>query len=132
MLGRQIGLTQIYNALHNSSEQDSDIVEFRNLHRELDVRTAHAYGWDDIDLGHEFHEVPYLPENDRVRFTISESARIEVLRRLTELNRRRYEQEAKEGLHKEAKKPAASKKRADQEAGDLFISDAAETEIVDD
>ncbi len=43
--------------------------------------------------------MPYLPENDRVRFTISEAARIEVLRRLSELNRQHYEEEVAQGLH---------------------------------
>jgi hypothetical protein len=61
-----------------------------------------AYGWDDIDFSHDFHEVPYLPENDRVRFTISEAARIEVLRRLLELNRQRHEEEVAQGLHGDA------------------------------
>ena len=65
----------------------------------MDTAVAHAYGWDDIDLQHGYHEVPYLPENDRVRFTISESAHVEVLRRLSELNRQRYEEEVAQGLH---------------------------------
>ena len=58
-----------------------------------------AYGWDDIDLGHGYHEQPNLAENDRVRFTISETARVEVLRRLSELNRQRHEEEITKGLH---------------------------------
>jgi hypothetical protein len=28
-----------------------------------------AFGWDDLDLGHGYHEQPNLAENDRVRFT---------------------------------------------------------------
>ncbi len=75
------------------------IEDLRALQREMDIAVAHAYGWDDLDLEHGFHEVPYLPENDRVRFTISESARVEVLRRLSELNRQRYEEEVAQGLH---------------------------------
>ena len=51
---------------------------------------AAAYGWADIDLRHDFYSVPYLPENDRVRFTICEEARLEILRRLSQLNRERY------------------------------------------
>jgi hypothetical protein len=45
-----------------------------------------AYGWEDIDLTHDFYEVDYLPENDRVRYTISPDARKEVLKRLLKLN----------------------------------------------
>ncbi len=41
----------------------------------MDLVVRDAYGWQDLDLGHGFHEVEYLPENDRVRFTISEAAR---------------------------------------------------------
>jgi hypothetical protein len=99
MADEAIGLTQLYNRFHDPSDNDSRIVALREMHREIDLAVARAYGWDDLDLGHGFHEVPYLPVNDRVRFTISESARIEVLRRLSELNRQRYEDEVARGLH---------------------------------
>ena len=94
-----IGLTKLYRRFHDSTDSDLRLVGLRDLHRQMDVDVAHAYGWDDLDLAHGFHEVPYLPENDRVRFTISESARVEVLRRLSQLNRRRYEEEVARGLH---------------------------------
>jgi hypothetical protein len=94
-----IGLTNLYNSFHNASEYDSKINKLRELHREIDIAVACSYGWDDLDLGHGFHEVPYLPEADRIRFTISEPARIEALRRLSELNRQRYEEEVRQGLH---------------------------------
>ena len=97
--GDSIGLTQFYNRFHDKADNDSQIEELRNLHREIDQAVARAYGWDDFDLEHGFHAVPYLPENDRVRFTISDRARLEVLRRLSELNHQRYEEEASQGLH---------------------------------
>ncbi len=40
-----------------------------------------------------------LPENDRIRYTISPDARKEVLKRLLKLNHKIHEQEAKAGLH---------------------------------
>ena len=80
----------------------------------MDRIVCDAYGWDDLDLGHGFDTVPYLPENDCERFTISEPARIEVLRRLAELNRQRYEEEVAQGLH--GKKKPAAKPRARQAA----------------
>lgn len=95
----QAGLTKFYNRFHDPADRDPRIEELRELHRDMDLAVARAYGWDDLDLGHGFHEVPYLPENDRVRFTISETARVEVLRRLSELNRQRYEEEVAQGLH---------------------------------
>jgi hypothetical protein len=99
MLEHKIGITKIYNQVHSISHQEVGIDELRELHCAIDVDVARAYGWDDIELKHGFHEVPYLPENDRVRFTISETARVEVLQRLSELNRQRYEEEVAQGLH---------------------------------
>jgi hypothetical protein len=99
MVSRQIGLTDLYNRHHDASERGTPINELRELHCAIDDAIARLYGWGDIDLGHGFHDVPYLPENDRVRFTISESARVEILRRLAVLNRTRHEAEVREGLH---------------------------------
>ncbi|MGF6763372.1 hypothetical protein P3T24_003698 [Paraburkholderia sp. GAS33] len=94
-----IGLTELYNRLHDPSNGDTRIEVMRGLHREIDVAVARAYGWSDLDLDHGFHAATYLPENDRVRFTIGEGARLEVLRRLSKLNRQRYEEEVAQGLH---------------------------------
>ncbi|HYD94750.1 MAG TPA: type IIL restriction-modification enzyme MmeI [Noviherbaspirillum sp.] len=102
MRADRIGLTKLYNRFHVETERDPRIEELRELQREVDIAVARAYGWDDIDLEHGFHKVPYLPENDRVRYTISEPARVEVLRRLSELNRQRYEEEVAQGLHADA------------------------------
>ena len=65
----------------------------------MDDAVLAAYDWADLDLSHGFHKVGYLPESDRLRFTISESARLEVLRRLTALNRQRYDKEVARGQH---------------------------------
>jgi len=93
------GLTDLYNRFHEKNNVDSDIVCLRELHQEMDELIIQTYGWGDINLGHDFHEVPYLAKNDCVRFTISDSARLEVLRRLSELNYQRYEEEVTQGLH---------------------------------
>ena len=53
-----------------------------------------------FDLGHDFHET-----KQGLRFTISESARREVLDRLLRLNHERYEEEVRQGLHDKGKKP---------------------------
>lgn len=124
----EFGLTKLYNRFHTKTERDSRIERLRALHREMDAAVACAYGWDDLDLEHGFHEVPYLPENDRVRFTISESVRVEVLRRLSELNRQGYEAEVAQGVHSEgktrtsspAKRGRRSKATSDQPVIDLF------------
>ncbi|MFD1244485.1 BREX-1 system adenine-specific DNA-methyltransferase PglX [Paralysiella testudinis] len=94
-----IGLTELYNRFHNPSDLDEMIEALRRLQVAMDIGVARAYGWEDIDFNHGFHEVPYLPENDRTRFTISEATRLKVLRRLSELNHKRYEEEVAQGLH---------------------------------
>ncbi len=89
-------------------EAVTGIEELRRLHVEMDNAVLEAYGWHEdsekwgkaINLKHDFYEVDYLPENDRVRFTIHPNARKEVLKRLLLLNHERYEEEIKQGLHK--------------------------------
>jgi hypothetical protein len=63
-------------------------------------------------LRHDFYEVDYLPENDRLRYTIHPYARKEVLKRLLELNHKIHAEELEAGLFD--KKPASkSKKKID-------------------
>lgn len=111
MSAEEIGLTQLYNRFHDRSDDDPRIEVMRNLHREIDLAVARAYGWDDLDLEHGYHAVPYLPENDCVRFTISDRVRLEVLRLLSELNRQRYEEEVAQGLHGNTKPRTTTPKR---------------------
>jgi hypothetical protein len=70
------------------------IIELRRLHVELDTAVRDAYGWQDLPLDHDFYEVETLPENDRIRYTISPAARKELLKRLLELNHKRAAEEA--------------------------------------
>jgi hypothetical protein len=88
------GLTELYNRFHSPSDSDERIVRLRQLHRELDITVADAYGWGDISLGHGFHRRPNLPKKDQIRFTISDEARAEVLARLSALNRDRHASES--------------------------------------
>jgi len=104
-----IGLTKLYNRFHNVGNHDLCIQRLRELHREIDAAVMRTYGWDDIDLGHGYHEQSNLAEKDRVRFTISEAARVEVLRRMADLNRQRYEEEVTRGLHEDASTRASTR-----------------------
>jgi hypothetical protein len=90
MLARQEGLTTTYNRFHAPDERNADIACLRDLHVEMDRAVAAAYAWDDLDLGHGFHET-----QQGIRFTLSETARREVLGRLLKLNHRRWEEEQK-------------------------------------
>jgi hypothetical protein len=67
-----------------------DIKQLRQLFIELDLSTLATYGWTDIQLEHGFYELPFLPENDRIRFTVHPSARKEFLKRLFNLNHDQY------------------------------------------
>ena len=102
-----LGLTDLYNLFHihnltpvqvakvsKKSQEEAEagyqsILALRRLHRELDEAIRDAYGWYNLDLGHDFHDVETLPENDRVRYTISPMTRKEVLCRLLALNHQR-------------------------------------------
>jgi hypothetical protein len=94
MLSRQEGLTKTYNRFHDPNETAADVQKLRDLHIEMDKAVVAAYGWDDLDLGHGFHET-----SQGRRFTISEPARREVLVRLLKLNHERYAEEVAQGLH---------------------------------
>lgn len=134
-----LGLTDIYNLFHTRdltpaevariskkplSEAEAGyrgILELRCLHRELDLAVRDAYGWTDLNLGHDFHEVETLPENDRVRYTISPSARKELLKRLLAENHRRAAQE--ESIQAEAtqaKKTRVKKPKVSEKMDDMF------------
>lgn len=139
-----LGLTDIYNLFHARDLTPAEvarvskkplpeaeagyqgILELRRLHRELDLAVRDAYGWTDLDLGHDFVEVETLPENDRVRYTISPAARKEVLKRLLAENHRRAAAEAAAAaLEAPAKKARGRKSKAEQPIGDLFDTEIA-------
>lgn len=87
------------------NEAIEGIIKLRQLHVEMDNAILEAYGWaidsaqaPAIQLRHNFYEVDYLPENDRVRYTIHPDARKEILKRLLELNHKIHEEEVKAGL----------------------------------
>ena len=92
---------------HDSADTVADIIELRCLHAEMDGAVIAAYGWQDLNLGHGFHET-----KQGIRYTISEAARREVLDRLLALNHQRHAEEVAAGLHdkKTAKSKAANKK----------------------
>lgn len=112
MAEKEIGLTDAYNCFHSSEENEGMFVSLRDLQVEMDKKIATAYGWDDLDLNHGFHET-----KQGIRFTISEEARREVLQRLLKLNHERYEEEVAQGLH-DKKKTSTPRKRKSSPAKD--------------
>lgn len=85
------------------------ITELRRLHVALDNAVRDAYGWESLDLQHDFYEVETLPEKDRIRYTISPDARREVLQRLLALNHERAAAE-QSAAAKDVAKPARLKR----------------------
>jgi hypothetical protein len=113
-----LGLTDLYNLFHDpdltpelvteslgdratitGDEGFTRLLRLRDLHRELDQTVLTGYGWHiasdfgpPLALGHNFHAVEFLPENDRTRYTIHPEARRELLTRLLKLNHERAAQ----------------------------------------
>lgn len=102
MKSKRIGLTALYTLYHDHNIREEKVDEMRQLKIDMDKLIAKTYEWADIEYKHGFYEVPYLPDNDNVRFTVCEIARRELLNRFSELNRMRYEQEVRAGLHEAA------------------------------
>jgi hypothetical protein len=125
---RRVGLTALYNLVHEETGRDRDVVRLREIHVEIDEAVRESYAldeereptireyerrvtseslpaWREIELGHGFHET-----RQGVRFTISAQARVDVLDKLLALNHYRYDQEFKQGLHSGKRRSASSKR----------------------
>lgn len=48
MVSNNQGLTNTYNRFHDPAETNSDLLELRRLHEELDKAVLAAYGWNDV------------------------------------------------------------------------------------
>ena len=130
MEARKKGLTKLYNDFHDQEDRAEDIVAMRDLQSKVNELVRDKYGWQDIELECGFHEVGYLPDGHNTRFTVSETARRDILRRLSKLNRARYEAENSEsnakasnnGKPREASSVSASRSNIDSlsQQKDLF------------
>ncbi|MFC8848653.1 MULTISPECIES: Eco57I restriction-modification methylase domain-containing protein [unclassified Micromonospora] len=87
MLGRDLGLTKLYNRVHDEQVANADIQRLRDIHVEIDEAVAEAYGFN-LTLGHGFHRT-----RQGTRFTIDPTAQVDVLDLLLELNHQRHAQE---------------------------------------
>ena len=100
-----ISRTELMSSVYNENNNQEHIRLIRDAISVLDDAVMKSYGWEDIELNHGFYEW-----NGRVRFTISESTRDEIIRRLIKLNHKRYEEEIAQFMH--SVKPISSKIRA--------------------
>ena len=70
----------------------------RKLQIDMDRSIISCYGWDDIDLQHDF----YPNDRKKIRFMPSPAAQREIFTRLVALNQEIAAQEAAQGLVVEA------------------------------
>jgi hypothetical protein len=87
------GLTKLYKRYHSPTCNDAQVQQLRRIHRDIDQEVAKAYGWGDVDLDHGFHYAEYVIDPDKMRYTMAEPARFDLMRRLSTLNRQRYQEE---------------------------------------
>ena len=105
MAERGEGLTSIYNRFNDPSEMSDDIRALRNLHCQLDIEVADAYGWDDLigknrdGLKHGFHQTKI-----GLRWVIDPEVALQIIDRLLILNNERHAEELKSGKHQKTKK----------------------------
>jgi hypothetical protein len=129
---RGLNLTKIYNAIHDRLDVEVYTTALREEHVLLDNALLAAYGWTDVQLNHDFRQASYISESNTVRFTMSDEARFEILRRLAALNSKRHDEEVALGLFKASKKEASPKLRSSGREAGLFDDEATEAETVDD
>ena len=89
----ECGLTDVMNAVHSRGNHDARIVELRSLFETIDRHVAEAYGWADLDILYDFHELNATSGGAQWRYSISERIREELLRRLVALNKAQHEED---------------------------------------
>jgi hypothetical protein len=122
----QCGLTDVMNALHAPTNADTTVVELRRLLATVDAQVVAAYDWTDIDITYDFREFAGGSVNDPWRWALSEEATVELMRRLSELNRQRFEellqaQATSPGPAKRGRRPKAA---SSMSLNDLFPGDS--------
>lgn len=117
MVKQNKGMTKFYNDLHDSANTSPIVQQLRELQIQINQAVVNAYGFDELELEHDFHEVAYLPEGKNIRFTISESAREQLLYQLSMLNKERYELELADASKSE---PAAKLFRKGRKSDSAF------------
>ena len=111
----KLSLNELYNQIHDVSNHQARTIRGRNLHVQIDDAVAEAYGWDDLSLGHDFHET-----KQGIRFTICETARLEILQRLLKLNHECHANEIAQGLQGKKASRESTLKKKDAKQPELF------------
>lgn len=121
MVSNNEGMTKTYNRFHAPHEDDSRILQLRELQADMDRAVFHAYGWTDIPtackflLDYEIDEEEWGEKKKPWRYRWPDQVRDEVLGRLLELNAQRAAEEKRSGA---AAKPRQRTKRSPRGASD--------------
>ena len=127
MVKNNQGLTETYNRFHDPMERHNDIIKLRQLHQEMDAAVLKAYGWQDIPTDCDFlldYEEEEEDNNSKKkkpwRYRWPEEIHDQVLGRLLELNKQRYQEEVLGGKLAQKKTPKSkgakkTRKKASQE-----------------
>lgn len=121
------GLTDVMNRVHTPTNTDVTVVELRNLLAIVDEQVAVAYDWADIGISYDFREFSGGSVNDPWRWALSEEVTFELMRRLTQLNRERFEKHSLAGATapSPAKRGRRSKAASPVPLTDLFSEENA-------
>ncbi|MCY1401588.1 hypothetical protein D9M71_167090 [compost metagenome] len=122
-----LGMTDAMNFVHTPSNEDPVIVNLRRLLEAVDVEVLRAYGWDDISVSYSFHNFTGGSVNDPWRWALSEDVTTELMHRLTELNRQRFEElsQMPANAPRPTKRGRRSKAASSVRLDDLFAGDNA-------
>lgn len=123
----ECGLTDVMNAVHTPSNEDPTVVELRDLLATVDAQVVAAYGWTDLEIIYDFRHFTGGSANDPWRWAPSEEVSVELMHRLTVLNRQRFEELSLVPANEPspAKRGRRSKVASDPSVTDLFAGDNA-------
>lgn len=111
MVERNLGLTSVYNLMHDPGCSEAAIERLRELHREVDLTVRDAYGWaaELPDFNYGFYEV----RGQGLRYTFAPDVADELLELLLEENKRRYMAES-------GRKPVGRSANGSKDQASLF------------
>lgn len=127
MVRNNEGLTDTYNRFHNPDETDSDILQLRQLHDQLDQAVFNAYGWDDLTPTCEFL-LDYEEDDDTsnrkkpYRYRWNDEFQDEILARLLDLNKQRHEEEMLRGEKGKKTTKSRGRKKKQESSNTLDIN----------
>lgn len=85
------GLTDLMNSVNTPAVEASVIMELRKLMTIVDQEVVQSYGWNDVETSYDFRKFNQGSVNDPWRWALSDEVGIELMRRLIDLNRQRFE-----------------------------------------